>query len=220
MHELDLIPASYRQRLQIQRWCSIFVLVLAAIVLAIGALKYLLAQQYGTLQSEIRGLQKEQQISILQQRQYNALLATEKKLHNRLEILEGLRGGPSIRQIFLVIDRVIDADVWFQRWTFSREGKITPVKPKTVQTGYFIIIEDSAGGNRERQAWQFRTHMEIQGQARNHTLFAAFVKRLLAQPEIEDVQVLQTKLHSFQDVQVVDFKIAVIVDNRFRGGYV
>lgn len=220
MHELDLIPASYREHLQIQRWCSVFGIAFTIVVLALGGLKYLLTQQSASVQSEIRRLQKAQQISIMQQRQYDDLLASEKKLHKQLEIFEGLRGGPSIRQIFLVIDRVIDGDVWFQRWTFTREGKTTPARPNTVQTGYFIIIDDNAGVSRQKQVWKLRTHMEIQGQALDHSVLAAFIKRLLAQPEIEDVQVLQTRLHTEYDVQVVDFTIAVIVDNQFQVGHV
>ena len=215
-HELDLIPAAYRQRIRIQRWLKYFVATFAAILIIIIGLKVKIDQQLTRLNSEINVLQKDKQFNIQQQQKFNDLQSQEKSLAARLKILDGLRGGPPVRQIFLAVDRIMNKDIWFTQWKFIRSNEITEVKPETVQTGYFIIIPEDLNQTNKKQAWKLESHMEITGQAFSHSKLAHFVRELIRQPEVTDVKLINTSLRSYSDVQVVEFKMAVIVNNQYK----
>lgn len=215
-HELDLIPAAYRERIRIQRWLKYFVAVLAAILIIIIGLKVKIDQQLNSLNSEIKILQKDKQFNIQQQQKFNDLQQQEKSLTARLKILKGLRGGPPARQIILAIDRIINSDIWFTQWRFTRSNKVTEVKSETIQTGYFIIIPKELSQTNKPQAWKMESHMEITGQAFSHSILAHFVRKLINQPEVKDVELINTRLRTYSGVQVVEFKMAVIVDNQYE----
>jgi hypothetical protein len=220
MHEVDLIPASYKERLKIKRWCQNFGFVLASVVVLVLGLRFVITNNTLALNSKIEIRQKDKQFSIEQQQKYNALVAQEVKLNKDLEILNGLRGGPSAKQIVLAVDRVMQEDVWFTQWTFSRDGEIATIQPATVQTGYFIIIPQVANGVPTQQTWKLSTHMEISGQALNHSGLSGFIKNLINQPEIDDVKVINTSLRSYTNSQVVDFNLVVIINNQYKDGHV
>ncbi len=219
-HEMDLIPASYRERQKIQHWCHLFLMVFVVICLLIVMGRFSLANKVEKTLLIVSKLQKDKSFNLQQQQTYNELLVTERVLQKNLEILSGLRGGPSVRHIFTVIDRVMNDSVWFEEWSFQRAGEMTEVKPHTVQTGYFIIIEQEGSNNKKKQAWKLNTHMDIRGQAKDHSSFSHFVSELINQPEIEDVKVISTILTSYMTYQVVNFQIIVIVNNLFKVGNV
>jgi Fimbrial assembly protein (PilN) len=219
MHELDLIPASYKERLKIKRWCQQFGLAFVSVLVVVFGLRFAITNQTMALNSRIEVLQKDKQTSIEQQQRYNELVANEVKLRKQLEILNGLRGGPSAKQILLAVDRVMRNDVWFTQWSFIRAGQITQVQPATVQTGYFIIIPQEAT-KPTQQAWKLDTHMEISGQALDHSSLSEFISNLIKQPEITDVKVINTSLRSYTSSQVVEFKLVVIINNQFKEEHV
>lgn len=220
MHELDLIPASYRERLKIKRWCHQFVLVLAGLLIVMFSLKFAIINKTTALNSRITVLQKDKQASIEQQQKYNELVSQEVKLKSQLEVLNGLRGGPSAQQILLAVDRVMQSDIWFAQWSFIRAGEITQVQPSTVQSGYFIILPPETSTSPNQQSWKLDTHMEISGQALDHSSLYGFISNLIKQPEIDDVKVVNTSLRSYTSSQVVEFKLVVIINNRFKGEHV
>ena len=220
MHELNLIPASYMERLKIKRWCQLFWFVFASVLAIVFGLRFAIINKTMALNTKIEIRQIDKQSSINQQQKYNALVAEEVKLKKEREILNGLRGGPSAKQILLAVDRVMPDDVWFTQWSFNRAGEITPVQPATVQTGYFIIIPQDANGSPNQQAWKLNTHMEISGQARNHSSLSGFIRNLINQPEIDDVKVINTSLRSYTSSQVVEFNLVVIINNRSKDDHV
>lgn len=212
MHEFDLIPADYREREQIQRRCKIFALFFVAILLGIVGAKYALIQKTSHLQTEIDILQKDRSFNLHQQQKFNELLSQERSLTKRLEVLDGLSGGVSATQIFKAIDRVLDGDVWFIRWTLHRAIEVAEFTPQSVQTNYIAIPEGEPGANKN-QVWRLNTNMEIHGHVLNHSKLALFVSNLIKQPEIADVKVLSTSLKTYTATQVVDFKIVVAVSS-------
>ena len=214
MHELDLIPEDYRQLQQLRVLVKVFVVAYVFILLGIGISKYMLTRQMSAI---------EQQISLFEndksnlERQHQALVqlqASRKILENRVQILRKLRDGPPARQMFLVMDRVIDKGTWFHNWSFMRAGEFQEVEAESVNTGYFVIVQEDKKRQQER-AWKLNTHMELDGKSLDHTYLASFVKRLITQPEIEDVKVLKTSTQNFNKVDIVDFSLAVTVNNSF-----
>ncbi len=214
MHELDLIPDSYRQRLRIQRWLNIFFISFFVILLVIAGLHVTVNNKLADLHSQIQLLQKDKQLNSQQQQQFKLLQEQEKSLTVRLKMINSLRAGPPVKQIFLAVDRGISPEIWFTNWQFFRANTVVPVNPEKIQTGYFIVIPDELNPGPQQQAWKIESHMEISGQALSYSILANFVKKLVLQSEIADVKLIKTNLHDLLDSQVIDFKMTVLVNNQ------
>lgn len=212
--ELDLIPAGYRERLKIKRWCHFFLFGLLVVTGTTFLLRQLFVNQNQSVQNTIQVLQKNKADTLEQQRHYNELLANERNLQKNIEILNGLREGPSVRKVLQAVDRVLNGNVWFLHWTFMRSGEVVELKPEAVQTGYFIVIPQENSRIGKEQAWKLNTHMEIMGQAKDHLSFSRFVQTLLKQPEIADVKVINTSVRNYVSTEVIDFNLVVVINNQ------
>ena len=148
-----------------------------------------------------------------QQGQLEQLRQDRDAAQKRLMILTGLRGGIAAVDMFAVIDRAVDANVWFLDWRSRRAGELVENDPERVHTGYFIVLPLDKRDEREK-AWLMETHMEIHAQARDHSSLAGFVRRLVEQVEIEEARVLSTSTRRQGQAEVVDFEIAVVVRTR------
>jgi hypothetical protein len=213
MSEMNLVPGEYRQYLRMRGWLHNFAVAYALLVAAIVGGKIGLSRAIAHENTKIEELRASKQVTLNQLAVIQGLHARKTEAQKRLEILKGLRGGPAAERMFLTIDRALGGDVWFQTWSFGRAGEIVEVEPQKVKTGYFIVIPKEKRQDHDK-AWRLQTHMEIKGQARTHSALANFVKRLLDQPEIEDVRVLNTALRSYSTTKVVDFDLAIVVDSR------
>ncbi len=216
MHELNLIPEEFNQQLKYGRWLRTFSVLYILIVLLLVFAKYELDEHSTQTEKSIAELQTGKQLTVQQQQAYDIQLQDQAELEKRLKILTSLRGGPPAEHIFITFDEVMNENIWFSKWTFRRAGEWTNIDPEAVNPGYLII--NAEGKNRENeQAWRLSTHMEIKGQARNHSMLAEFIGRLIKRPEIEDVKVLKTSLRSYTNAQVIDFDLAVVVNNYSSG---
>ena len=168
-------------------------------------------------QKEIVVLEKKKAISSHQR----GILQELKKDHDLLEakrqILEKLRGGALAEDMFVSIDRALNGkDLWFKNWKFTRAGSKTSESFKGVNTGYFIVIpEGDSAEAKEKEAWKIQTHMEVSGQAIDHAALSSFVRRVLQQPQIGDVKILNTQQQVYADKTVVDFRLVIMVNSGF-----
>lgn len=213
MSEINLIPSSYQQFLRIRRWIGSFGLVYGVLIAAIVAAKVLLSFGIDAEASAIERLKADKRLVLNKKTKLDRLHEDRSTLENRLAVLNKLRGGPPVRDVFLSIDRAMDEDVWFLDWKFMRAGEFVEGQPRSVNTGYFIVIPEDGSGAKER-AWRVQTHMEIKAQALDHSSLADFVDRLSEQRVFDDVKVLTTRVHRYPAAQVVDFELAVIVDGQ------
>ena len=214
---MDLIPGDYRryiEQLQIlQRWgLGILAYIILVMVITFG-LKYF-AQQY---QQDIVVLEKKKAISSHQRSILQELEKEREALVAKREVLEKLRGGALAEDMFVNIDRALSGkDVWFKNWSFVRAGSKTREQDKGVNTGYFIVVPEGQRSNKkDNDAWKIQIHMEISGQATDHEALSSFVRRVIQQPQIADVRILNTQKHAQQNSAVVDFKLIVMIN----GGY-
>ena len=215
MHELDLIPDDYRQAQRLRTLVNVFIVLLLLLVCSIAAGKFMLSKQLRQIESAISQYENDKRSVAIQHQTLVQLREQRDQLHNKVKILENLRGGPPARHMFVVMDRVLDKGTWFNKWSFMRAGEFQEVPPETVETGYFVIIKDDKRQQQER-AWKLNTHMELNGLAIDHTYLATFVNRLITQPEIEDVKVLKTASRKHETHDVIDFGLAVTVNNKFN----
>jgi len=214
---MDLVPADYRRYIQqlqlLHRW-GLFTLVIIAVSVSISlGLKYM-ASEY---QKEIVVLEKKKAISSHQRGILQDLEKDRSLLTKKHRILEKLRGGALAEDMFVNIDRALNGkNIWFKNWKFIRAGSKTSEKPRGVNTGYFIVIPESDRANqKEKEAWQIQTHMEVSGQATDHEALSSFVHRVLQQPQIGDVRILNTQQQVNMDKTVVDFKLVIMVNSGY-----
>jgi len=214
---MDLVPADYRRYLQqlqlLQRWGLLMAVFLAAATLVTFVLNY----SSHAYQEEIVVLEKKKAISSHQRSILQDLEKDHKLLTKKRQILEKLRGGALAEDMFVNIDRALNGkNVWFKNWKFIRAGSKTSEKPRGVNTGYFIVIPESdRTSEREKEAWKIQTHMEVSGQATDHEALSSFVHRILQQPQIGDVRILNTQQQVNVDKTVVGFRLVIMVNSGF-----
>ena len=214
---MDLIPADYRRyvkQLQLLRRWGFFMLVIIGLSVTTSAgLKYM-ADEY---RKEIVVLEKKKAISSHQRGILQELEKDRQLLTKKHEVLEKLRGGALAEDMFVNIDRALDGrNVWFKSWKFMRAGSKTSEQPRGVNTGYFIVIpEGDRASQKEQEAWQIETHMEVSGQATDHEALSSFVRRVLQQPQIGDVRILNTQQQVSVDRTVVDFRLVIMVNSGY-----
>lgn len=208
MHEIDLIPASYRRAQARRVFLQMFVAGATFLIVGTATARIWLNFAIGNVDTDIARLQTEQAIS-QQQRDELARLGEERRIYEQqLHLLSGLLSGVALTDLFVTIDETLIRDeLWFRDWRFLR-ADVTSADGQPIQTGYFAIVEDEAGQN---QPWQVETHMEISGQATDHAALSQFVTRLLDRPEIRNVSIRRTELRPFPSYKLVDFDLAVVV---------
>ncbi len=210
MAEIDLVPLSYRRLRRTKRWLKLFAGMYGAVLVCLIVAKALLAFGVTVRTAELEELDADRALVAERKATLEELRATREVLEQKARALEALRSGAEPRAIFVAVDRALDNQVWFLNWTFRRAGEFVAADPRTVNTGYFITVP---AGERtsETRTWQMATHMEIRAQASDHSALAEFVQRLNAQPVIEEVKVLNTRMHAYESLQVVDFTLAVVI---------
>ena len=210
MAEIDLIPTDYRRDLQVLGWLRtlgfFFLGLVGVLAVALAGLEYATR----LAQAELEQLQSAEAAAIGQRAQLARLESEQADLRKRLDLLNALHHGTSARQMFVAVDRSLDGRVWFMDWKFRRAGELVAREPEAVHAGYFLVVPDLEQTGVEK-AWLMQTHMEIRAQARDHTALADFVSRLVKQPEVAEVRVLQTQVREYTSSQVVDFELAVVV---------
>ena len=215
---MNLIPEDYKQYVQhlqlLHRW-SVAMIIFIVSVTAISLIMAYAADGY---QKEIVFLEQKKAISSQQRSQLQNLEKDRKQLSQKHNVLEKLRGGAPAENMFITIDRALDnKKVWFKSWRFDRAGSRTSEQPKGVNTGYFIIIpENERVNNKAKEAWKIQTLMEVDGGAIDHEALSNFVRRLLQQPQIGDVRIVNTQQRTHTGTTVVEFKLVITVNSRYR----
>lgn len=219
MAEIDLIPQEYRYWLWQLSWLKKSAVGLISFLLLATACFCYLDLTAAATQEKLQAMQQQKAITQQQQEQLEQLSARKAELARQWSLLSGLRGGTSVEKILAVIDRaLLEQQVWFLDWQFSRAGQEAKPRRSTGKTGYFIV-ETGNGGDETAMPprWQVETHITIKGQAIDHAAFSGFVQRLLQQREIADVKVVRTTLSRVSDVNIVDFDLAILVNNGDTG---
>ena len=212
MNEIDLFPDDLRQQLLLTRWFKLAAISIVLLSLAIGGGFILLREVNAQVDEEIRQFQNQREISNANRQQLKQLDQQKQDLQQQLNLLSGLRSGASAEQMFVMIDRALPGpEVWLTNWKFRRAGTQVKATPETVSTGYFIVIP-AGSSTRQEETWKIETHMNIQGQARDHSAISEFVLNLTRQPEIENVRIVNTRLgQPVNEIKLVDFSLDIIV---------
>jgi len=213
VHEIDLIPNDYRAMILRKHCFKLFVTVLSGLFLVSASTYGAIGYVTKNMKSDISRLQHQKDITSQQHDELVSLRALKEEHTQQLKLLEGLRSGIAAERMFVTIDRVLTNDnVWFSTWEFKRAGTVIKQQPKSVNTGYFIVIPQGSA-RAEPQTWKIQTKMNIKGQSRDHSALSTFIRQLFEQPEIQDVRIIRTAVRRYSSHSVVDFDLEVIVSD-------
>lgn len=217
MAELDLIPDDYRRGLQRAAELRRFAIAFALLNVLVFASTTAVSQLTRQASERIADLKSQSAITEQQQLQLESLTSEQQEYERRWSLLQGLRAGAAVEDIFAIIDRaVVGDDLWFENWSFRRAGVVVDGETRGVETGYFVIVSEDGqpDGNTD---WQVETHMMLEGRALDHQALSTFVRALFEQPDIKDVSVRETALTNYADGRVVSFDLTIILNSEVEG---
>ena len=211
MSSIDLIPAEFRERRIRTRRLRGAALSGAVVIATVLAASGWLRSAAARVQSETATAQTRLSLTAQQREQLQKLDDQLGNLREEWTLLQGLRSGAAAEELFVIIDRALpDEQVWFDDWQFRRAGVLVTEAPRTVNTGYFIVVQPQPD-DEDQAAWRVMTHMSINGQARDHAALSRFVRGLFAQPQIHDVKLNSTRIREYESGKVVEFDVAVVL---------
>jgi len=217
MSDLDLIPQDYRnwinQRVMVRQHVIAFAILNIVILASSGVLVQFSKQALARVQE----LQSEIAITTQQHAELEQLKEKQSEYERRWSLLQGLRAGAAIEDIFKIIDRaLINNDLWFVNWSFRRAGVIVDGETRGIETGYFLIVAEDERDDANSELL-IETHMTVQGQARDHQALSTFVRSLFEQPDIKDVRVQKTELIDYANGRVVSFELTIVLNSAVEG---
>ena len=211
MAEIDLIPSDYRNKAMVYGWGRrlLFVMLLTITVSLVSYVALEAANR--KLSENVALLQNRQQSFSVNQDALREISKKRDHYQRQWELLKNLRDSTAAAKMFMIVDRAISSgEIWFLNWEFQRSDMFVEFRPESAREGYFIVLSDS-NGSKAGEAWQITTHMNIKGQASDHSALSKFVRRLYEQPEVKNVRILNTSL--INAAKVVNFDMIVTVNS-------
>jgi len=214
MSDIDLIPQAYRDRRWQLRWVKIYSWILGGLVGVIAVSATVIGIAGANATSRVEALQQRQAVTAQQRADLEQMGAEKAELERQFGVLSGLRSGAAAGDMFVTVDRALTGDdIWFLNWEFKRAGVVVGEEVRTVNTGYFVVVPDGAAQPASNEL-RVQTHMAIRGQARDHSALSGFVRRLFVQSEIDDVRIRKTSLVRNDQVDAVDFELAIVLNSQ------
>ena len=174
MREMDLIPEDYRRNMSTRRLLIGFGVLYVVIIVGLVAGKVFQDSRTSTIKQKIETLENQQKTFTGQQKVIDELQIKKTAVQAQLDFVKMIQQGGGAGQIFLVFDRVLQHEknnVWMEAWQYTAAD---------LQT--------------DQEKSDDRMSVTIRGQATDHEALSSFVERLIAQPEIMDVQVKNTSM--------------------------
>jgi len=214
MSELDLIPADYAREQRLRRrlrWAmAVFASLACLVVLTRSVLGVLVADE----REQVSRLQAKkllwQQSKAKTEEYTSQVVATEKQL----TALDELRGRDHLRLFLEALDAAYVEKVWFdeikyyRRETLPRLGEGSAAGARTA---------NAAGAQKSAvapAAQRMEQRAGMTGHAMNHVTLAEFMRKLETQPGLAEVSLLDTSPRQYLHALVIDFKLALLVDQK------
>jgi hypothetical protein len=212
MSDIDLIPQVYRTRRWQARWMKHTAWLIAGLAGALVLSWTALGVATDKARTQVEAIQNKLAFDAEQQADIERLGAEKAELERQFRLLSNLRSGAAAGDMFVTVDRALtNDDIWFRNWKFERAGVMVSEEVETKNTGYFLIVPDGADQLASNEL-RIKTHMEIKGQALDHSALSSFVRRLFVQPGIDDIRIRRTSLIDRNRADTLDFELAVILN--------
>ncbi len=177
MREMDLIPEDYRRDQNMRRLLIGFGVLYVVIIIALVAGKFFQDSRITNVKQQIETLEKQQETLAGQQKINDELQIKKTAVHNQLAFVKMIQKGGGAGQIFLVFDRVLQHEknnVWMESWKYTAAN---------------LQVEKNTDKKNDEHI-----SVTIRGKALDHEALSSFVRDLVSQPEITDVQVKDTSM--------------------------
>ncbi len=216
MPDIDLIPVDYRDWLERKSTLLRYAMALVVVNAVIAIAGLLLGHSADQEQARAAELRTENAVTQQQQAQLQQLKDQQGEYERRWSLLRGLRAGAAVDDIFSLIDKsIVAGDLWFLDWSFRRAGVIVDGQQRGIETGYFIIVDETDDPLTNHDL-SVETHMTIHGQAKDHQALSNFVRALFEQRDIKDVNLRKTSQIDYANGRVVDFSMTVVLNSAYR----
>ena len=213
MTELDLIPADYaRERLLRRRLrvgLALCVALACAVVLARAVLGTLVAAEKGQVSRLQEKKQLWQQARTKTEEYTSQAQATEKQL----AALDELRGRDRLRLFLEAMDGAYVGKVWFDEIRYYRHENL-PRLGDAPASGARTANAAAAQQAKPPAAPPMEQRAGMTGHAMNHVTLAEFMKKLENQPGVRDLNLLDTSPRRYPNALIIDFKLALQVDQK------
>ncbi len=192
MHEMDLMPADYRRNQTARKLLIGFAAFYVLIISGLLAGKIILEMKMSSLEVQVKTYKKQSQILVEQQKLNSDLKNKKSAIESQYTFVKMLQQGGGADQIFHVFDRVLARDlkvtgkrnIWMTAWTYTAEN-LDLGKEQNIKQNMKVTMN---------------------GQARDHEALSVFVENLMRQPEVHDVNVINTTLLG-ADEAIVTFEL-------------
>jgi len=182
MNEFDLIPASYRQHIVVQRLFRYWGMTLVVALVVAGIVLALMHSLNERAQAQLAQVTTATTAAGARASQYKALRAVHTALREQSKTLEVLQSRGATTVLLGVIEKAsVDYPVWLRQWDF----------------------------NRVTTAQQTSNRVQLRGEAADHGALSAFVDALLAETVVADVRISAATEGSEQDRRQVRFSLEV-----------
>jgi cell division protein FtsB len=216
MSDIDLIPQAYRTRRWQVRWMKHTAYLIVGLTGTLILTWTVLGVAIGNARADVEALQNKLSHTAQQRADIERLSAEKTELERQFRLLSNLRSGTAAGDMFVTVDQALTSDdVWFRNWKFERAGIMVGEEVRTTNTGYFVVVPDGADQLASNEL-RIQTHMEIRGQALDHSALSSFVRRLFVQPGIDDIRIRRTSLIDRNRSDTVDFELAVVLNTDVR----
>ena len=220
MAEVDMIPKSYRDVVQLQRTLRQFgmalLVLLTAGLLALAGLRWRIAVDTPRL-ALLRTATDEAETA---RKQLDALRARKASLNQSLGVLIALRGGGEVGRAAAAIEQAMGAGVWFNDLHFLHEEQAVaavgaaaagaPSAAASTASGFTVVLPAEIGGKpstTELQTWRLSKAISVSGNAVDHAALTEFLRKLAEQPAIADVRFLNSKLRAAEGRPTIEFNL-------------
>ena len=212
MDEMDLIPNEYRANLARRQLLHKFLFACLLVVFCVALGRALLS--YLIWRENVQVVQLEQLENASEQNKAKAAAYTLQKqvTEKQLAALNALRGRDRVALFLQAVDLSLGDGVWFDSVHFMRKtGTGTLQDARGGPAAGIIVVPSNA---EKAHTLDISQGVDIVGHAANHTVLAEFMRKLGAQPNVVDLQLLNTNLRTYKTMQVVDFSLNLLLDKK------
>ena len=206
-----MIPGDYRQGLSGRRLLRRFIVACVVVLCCIGLARMLLG--YLIWRENVQVVRLEQQEQVIEQNKARTEEFRQQKLvtEQQLAALNKLRGRDRVAQFLRSIDSAYIEGVWLDSLHFMRRNRTGKLQaPGAVNSGIIVVPNDAV------QPLEIEHGAELIGHAMNHTKLAEFMRNLGNQAAVTDVRLIDTSTRSYTNIQVVDYKLSLQLDEKVQ----
>ena len=215
MAEIDLIPGDYRQDRRLRRRLRHFGAACVVLLCCIGLARTLLFYVTWQESEEVVRLQQLEQVSQQNRGRKDDYRQQKEVAEQQLVTLNQLRGRDRVMLFLRAIDGAHNEGIWFDSLRFVwRNISSTLDNVPGAAKANVVVVPKGAEADALRGITQ---DGEIAGHALNHSVLAEFMRLLGTQAGIADLRLIDTRTKAHPTTSVVDFNLALRIDERASG---